>query len=122
MADHTERGFGDIEWNRVGPYEFVHPSGWTITNRIIRRRPVWTLRYGYRSEGSFPSPAAAMARHGALIGLPSFVQDEEPCCGHFIRGNPQRTEGGHHTPKSESARSHVWRHLVTKVRKNGDWS
>lgn len=29
---------GEGAWHRVGPYEFVHPSGWTIANRIIRRK------------------------------------------------------------------------------------
>lgn len=65
MADRLEPG--DVAWRRVGPYEFVHPSGWTITNRIIRRKPVWTLQNGYRSEGGFLSPCDAMKRHDQLV-------------------------------------------------------
>lgn len=68
MTGRLERDTGDGAWRRAGPYEFVHPSGWTITNRIIRRRPVWTLQHGYRSEGGFPSPSDAMKRHEQLIG------------------------------------------------------
>lgn len=68
MDDFSERGAGHDAWRRAGPYEFVHPSGWTITNRIVRRRPVWTLQRGYRSEGGFLLPSDAMERHDQLIG------------------------------------------------------
>lgn len=65
-------------WCRVGPYEFTHPDGWTITNRIVRRKPVWTLQLGYRSEGSFPSPADAMERHAQLADyMPAGNREEK---------------------------------------------
>ncbi|EIF32280.1 hypothetical protein BCh11DRAFT_07869 [Burkholderia sp. Ch1-1] len=66
MKKNADRHTTDDRWHRTGPYEFSHPDGWTITNRIIRRRPVWTLQLGYRSEGAFPSPAEAMKRHAQL--------------------------------------------------------
>lgn len=53
MTGCLEPDAGNGAWCRVGPYEFVHPSGWTITNRTMRRRLVWTLQNGYRSEGGF---------------------------------------------------------------------
>ena len=74
MADRLEPG--DVAWRRVGPYEFVHPSGWTITNRIIRRKPVWTLQNGYRSEGGFLSPSDAMTLRDQLGGLSCSTQKE----------------------------------------------
>lgn len=69
MLGCLERDVGDGAWRRAGPYVFVHPSGWTITNRIIRRRPVWTLQQGHRSEGGFLSPCDAMRRHDRLVGF-----------------------------------------------------
>lgn len=68
MTDANENKDGAEQWRRVGPYEFVHASGWTITNQIVRRKPVWTLQCGYRSEGGFPSPDAAMKRHREMTG------------------------------------------------------
>lgn len=68
MIGQSENEDCVAQWCRVEPYELVHPSGWTIANRIIRRKPVWTLQYGYRSEGRFPSPDAAMNRHRELTG------------------------------------------------------
>lgn len=66
MPHRNDRHSADDRWRRSGPYEFAHPDGWTITNRIIRRRSVWTLQNGYRSEGGFPSPAEAMQRHAQI--------------------------------------------------------
>ncbi|KAA0073156.1 hypothetical protein CIW54_27965 (plasmid) [Paraburkholderia sp. T12-10] len=54
-------------WCRNGPYEFVHVTGWTISNCIVSRKSVWTLMHGRRTEGNFPRPEDAMARHASLV-------------------------------------------------------
>lgn len=76
MTGCWERDVSNGAWRRVGPYEFVHPSGWTITNRIIRRRPVWTLQNGFRPEGGFLSPCDAMKRHEQLGGCSCAARKE----------------------------------------------
>jgi hypothetical protein len=55
------------DWQRAGPYEFVHVTGWTITNRIVNGKSVWALQLGRRTEGNFSSPQGAMGRHAALV-------------------------------------------------------
>jgi hypothetical protein len=54
------------DWIRPGPYEFHHPSGWTIVNRIIHGKPLWVLQSGTRTDGAFRTPVAAMQRHAEL--------------------------------------------------------
>ncbi|WP_155626596.1 hypothetical protein [Burkholderia vietnamiensis] len=73
MTNNADRHVTDDHWHRIGPYQFAHTSGWTITNRIIRRRPVWTLQLGKRSEGAFLSPADAMKRHAEITGVRGIV-------------------------------------------------
>lgn len=76
MTGCLDLNAGDGAWRRISPYEFVHSSGWTITNRIIQRRSVWMLQHGDRSEGGFPSPSDAMTRHGQLVGSSRSTQTE----------------------------------------------
>jgi hypothetical protein len=54
-------------WAQRGPYEYVHPDGWTIVNCIISGRSVWRLRHGDADQGTFSSAAAAMVRHAELL-------------------------------------------------------
>lgn len=51
------------EWQCAGPYEYVHPSGWTITNYIIAAKPVWLLRQGGAERGSFECVEQAKRRY-----------------------------------------------------------
>lgn len=66
MTANSTRNTHSDGWHRAGPYEFVHVTGWTITNRIVRRKSVWTLQLDRRAEGNFPTPEAAMTRHAEL--------------------------------------------------------
>lgn len=64
-ANSTHKTHSD-GWHRAGPYEFVHVTGWTITNRIVHRKSVWSLQLDRRAEGNFLTPESAMARHAEL--------------------------------------------------------
>ncbi|MEX3606296.1 MAG: hypothetical protein VB142_08330 [Burkholderia sp.] len=55
-------------WRRTGPYEFVHPAGWTITNHIIRAKSVWLLRQAAAEHGNYKSADEARRRHAELSG------------------------------------------------------
>jgi hypothetical protein len=53
-------------WESKGPYEFVHPTGWTITNRILSAKSVWVLHRADAGHGNFKSADDAKRRHAEL--------------------------------------------------------
>lgn len=57
---------GTDVWTSNGPYEFVHPTGWTITNYIIRSKSVWKLKNGSTEQGSYKSAEEAKRQHAAI--------------------------------------------------------
>lgn len=68
MDDEKARQLYTDGWRCTGPYEYVHPAGWTIANRIIRAKSVWLLRQAGAERGSFRSADDAMRRHAELSG------------------------------------------------------
>ncbi len=57
-------------WESASPYEFVHPTGWTITNRILSAKSVWVLHRADVGHGNFKSADDAKRRHAELSAVP----------------------------------------------------
>lgn len=50
-------------WESTGPYGFTHPTGWSITNRIIGEKSVWQLQQADTAHGNFKSADDAKRWH-----------------------------------------------------------
>ncbi len=54
------------EWQWSGPYDFIHPAGWTITNSMVNGKSVWILRPATYERGNYKSADEAKRRHAEL--------------------------------------------------------